>query len=79
MVGLKGWWLMVHAPPGGWLQVELLRGLGWDLLMMFNTFISDLEDVMKCTLRESGDEARLVGSVNMLEDRAAIQRDPDQR
>jgi len=33
---------------------------------------------MECTASESGDEARLAGPVNMLEDMAAIQRGPDQ-
>lgn len=78
MVGLRGWWLTVHTLAGDWLQVEFLRGLSWDLLMMFNKFISDLEDMMECTLSESGDEARLVGPANMLEGRAAVQSDLDQ-
>lgn len=69
---------MVHAPPGGWLQAELLRDLSWDLLMMFNTFTSDLEDLTEFTLSKSGDEARLMGPVNMLEEQAVIQRAPDQ-
>lgn len=57
---------MGYAPPGDWLQVEFLKGLSRDLLMMFNTFICDLEVMTECTLNESGDKTRPVGLVAML-------------
>lgn len=40
--------------------------------VLFNSFISDLGDGMECTLSEISDVG---GTVNILESRAAIQRD----
>lgn len=76
---LHGWaqkvWLKLHTSAGDWLQVQFHRDLHWDLLVMFSTFISGLEDVKEYSLSKFGDEAKLVAPVNTLGD---IQRDPDQ-
>lgn len=77
---LHGWAerVVVNGSHSTWGQMKFLRGLLRGLLLMINTFISDLEDMMQCTLSEFGDEARLRGPLNVLEGRVAIQRDPDQ-
>lgn len=69
---LHGWaqrgWLKVHTSAGDWLQIQFHRDLHWDLLVMFRTFISGLEDVKESTLGKFGDEAKLVAPVNTLGD-----------
>lgn len=77
---LHGWAerVVVNGSHSTWRQMEFFRGVFWGMLLMFNTFINDLEDMMRCTLSEFGDEGRLRGPFNTLECRVAIQRDPDQ-
>ena len=43
----------------------------------FNVFISDLEKATECALVKIADDAILGGPVDRLEDRAAIQSDPN--
>lgn len=43
----------------------------------FNVFTRDLEKATECTLVKFADDAILGGQVDRLEDRAAIQSDPD--
>lgn len=46
-------------------------------LVLFNTFVGDVDNEIECTLSKCEDDTKLSNAANAMEDRDAIQRDPD--
>lgn len=63
---LREWWLMGHTPPG-------ISTTGVSLgPILFNVFISDLEEGLEFTLIQSADDPKLREQMDPLEDQTAL-------
>lgn len=50
---------------------------GWCQDLLFNTFVSDIDSGIECTLSKFTSNSKVHGMVDVLEGRSAVQRDLD--
>ena len=67
---MSEWKSVVSSVPQGSV-LELM------LFIIFNTFISHINEGIKCTLSKCADDTKLCGVVNTPKEWSAIQRDTD--
>jgi len=70
--------VMVKGLMSKWRPV--ISGIPQGLVLgleLFNTFVGDMGNGIDCTLSKFADDTKLCGVIDLMEEREAIQRDPD--